>query len=65
VYIYVFRYAQRSIRDALCGRTLNPGRAVLLDQLLAYGDVIDETRRDKLAQYPKLSKVKMAHMGSK
>jgi hypothetical protein len=35
---------------------LYPGRAILLDQLLAYSDMIDETRRDELAQYPKLSK---------
>jgi hypothetical protein len=35
---------------------LYPGRAILLDQLLAYGDMIDETRRDELAQYLKLSK---------
>ena len=58
MYEYVFRYTQRSIWDALRSRTLYPGRAVLLDQLLAHSDVIDETRRHELAQHPKLSEVK-------
>jgi hypothetical protein len=57
VNVYVFGYTYRSIWDAFCSRTLYPGRAILLGQLLAYSDVIDETRRDELAQYPKLSKV--------
>ena len=58
MYEYVFRYAQRSIWDALCSRTLYPSRAVLLDQLLAHSDVIDETRSHELAQHPKLLNVK-------
>lgn len=57
MYVYVLGYTHRSIWDAFCGRTLYPGRAILLDQLLAYSDVVDETRRDELAQHPKLSKV--------
>lgn len=57
MYVYVVGYTYRSIWDAFCSRTLYSGRAILLDQLLAYSDVIDETRRDELAQYPKLSKV--------
>jgi hypothetical protein len=57
VYVYVVGYTYRPVWDAFCGRTLYPGRAILLDQLLAYSDVIDETRRDELAQHPKLSKV--------
>jgi hypothetical protein len=58
VYEYVFRYTQRSIWDAFCSCTLYPGRTVLLNELLAYSNVIDETRRDELAEYPKLSKVR-------
>jgi len=57
VYVYVVGYTYRSIWDAFCSRALYPGRAILLGQLLAYSDVIDETRRDELAQYPKLSEV--------
>ena len=58
MYEYVLRYTQCPIWDALCSRTLYPGRAVLLDQLLAHSDVIDETRRHELAQHSKLSNVK-------
>ena len=58
MYVHVFRYTQRSIWNALCSCTLYPGRAVLLNQLLTCSDVIDETRRDELAEYLNLSKVR-------
>jgi hypothetical protein len=60
VYEHVFGYTQRPIGHSLCGSTLHPSCAVLLDQLLAYGDLIDEARRDELAQYLELSRVEMA-----
>ena len=57
MYVYVFGYTQRPIGDTLCCRTLYASCTVLLDQLLAYGDLIDETRRDKLSEYPELQNV--------
>lgn len=62
MYVHVVGYTYCSIRDAFCSRTLYSGRAILLDQFLAYGDVINETRRDELAQYPKLSKSRSREM---
>ena len=62
MYVYVIGYTYRSIRDAFCSRTLFPGRAILLDQLLTYSNVIDETRRYELTQYPKLSKSRSREM---
>jgi hypothetical protein len=56
VYVYVFGYTQRSIGDTLCCRTLYASCTVLLDQLLTYGDLVDETRRDELTEYPELQK---------
>ena len=63
MYVDVVGYTYRSIWDAFCSRTLYPGRAILLDQFLAYSDVVDETRRDELAQYPKLSNVEAEGYG--
>lgn len=57
MYVYVFDYTQRSIGDTFCCRTLYASCTVLLDQLLTYGDLVDEARRDELAEYPELQKV--------
>jgi hypothetical protein len=56
VYVHIFGYTHRPVRNPFCCRTLCACRAALIDQLFAHGDLIDERGREKLAENPELQK---------